>query len=153
MKYLGIDYGEKRIGLAISDETGIIAMAISALKVKSLADAVSKIHRIVRTQNIDIVVVGLPLGSKNEETQQSIQTRYFARTLESTNGAEVEFWNEAFSTVQARQYERRKRNNPKNIDSESARIILQEYLDSREIRKEDARVSTSFLPQYSAFLK
>ena len=67
MKILGIDYGEKRIGLAISDELAVIAKPIKTLKVKSFADAVSKLQRIIKRQKIDLVIIGLPLSSKNEE--------------------------------------------------------------------------------------
>ncbi len=144
MKILAIDYGEKRIGLAISDELGIIASPMPVLKVFSLADAIQKIHRIIKTQGVEKVVIGLALGPKREETQQSIQTRYFAESLKNTNGIEIDFWNESFSTNEAIKSEgintTRKR---KNLDSEAARIILQEYLDS----KREMSNKTFFIPQ------
>ncbi|MFH1543630.1 MAG: Holliday junction resolvase RuvX [Patescibacteria group bacterium] len=142
MKTMGIDYGDKRIGLAISDDTGFLASPIPTLKVNSLADAVSKIQRIIKNQKIARVVLGLPLGPKREETQKSIQIRYFADALKTTNGAEIDFWNEYYSTKSAQQNlaagtKRKKR----NLDSEAARIILQEYLDNIKTPKD------KFFPQ------
>lgn len=130
MKVLGIDYGQKRIGLALSDELNLIASPLPTLKVKSLADAVSKVHRITDKQSIKHVVIGLPLGPKREETQQSIRTRYFANSLKNANGTEIHFWNESHTSNDAKKSNSGKRTN-KNLDSEAARIILQEFLDSK----------------------
>ena len=146
MKTLAIDYGEKRIGLAISDELGIIASPMPTLKVKSLADAVSKIHGIALSQGVEFIVIGLARGRQREETQQSIQTRYFATALEATNGIKVDFWDETFSTQQAEQsLSKGSKRKKQNLDSEAARIILQGYLD---YQKEKQKIS-GYIPQYS----
>ena len=150
MKYLSIDYGEKRIGLSISDDLGVIAKPLPPLKVRSLSDGISKIHTIVKKHNIAICVIGLPLGPKREETKQSIQIRYFADALKSTNGAEVEFWNESFSTQEAVKNTRKgTKRKKKSIDSEAARIILQEYLDNRKAPK----TTNHIFPNYESLLK
>jgi putative Holliday junction resolvase len=150
MKVLSIDYGERRIGLAISDEMGIIAKAMPPLNVTSLADSISKLHRIANSQNIDRIVIGLPLGQKNEETKQSIQTRYFANAFKSTNGVEVEFWNESFSTLEAQgNIKAGPKKRKKKIDSEAARVILQEYLDS----KEESPTAPTLIPQYNSLTR
>lgn len=144
MKYLGVDYGEKRIGIAVSDEYGIIARAAQTLKVNSLAEAVSKVQRLARSHAVKRIVVGLPLGPNREETQQSIQTRYFANALKNTNGFDVEFWNEAFTTIQAslKVVGKSKKKKLATIDSEAARILLQEYLDFRQSPlKSDSNIS------------
>jgi putative Holliday junction resolvase len=143
MRILSIDYGEKRIGLAISDELNIIAKPMPTLKVNSLSDSVNKIQRIIKSQGIDTAVIGLPLNSKGGETKQSIQTRYFADALKSTNGAEIEFWNESFSTQQAESPAGMTSFKKKNPDSEAARIILQEFLDSQNESKKEP----IFMPQ------
>jgi putative Holliday junction resolvase len=149
MKLLGIDYGKKRIGLAISDDTGQIAKALSPLKVNSVSDAVAKVHRITSSQKVKRIIVGLPLGTRGNETQQSIKTRYFADALKNTNGVAVEYWNEAFTTSSAAKHiGRGKKTKKKKLDSEAARIILQEYLDfTNELEKK-----TAFLPQYQQSL-
>jgi putative Holliday junction resolvase len=150
MKALGVDYGEKRIGLAISDELGMIASPMATLKVHSLSDAVAKVHRIARSHNTDRIVVGLPLGSSGNETQQSIQTRYFVTALQSADGAAIDFWNESYSTQLANSSSSiyRTARKKKNLDSEAARVILQEYLDfQHEKQKKDA-----LFPRYDELL-
>jgi putative Holliday junction resolvase len=150
MKAFAIDYGSKRLGLAISDATGLVARAMPTLKVKNFADAVSKILEIIKKQGADIVVIGLPLSEKREETQESIQVRYFAQSLEITNGIEIVFWNESFSTQQARASLKNGTKRKKaNIDSEAARIILQEYLDYKRDPESQPQV---VIPQYENFI-
>lgn len=150
MKILGVDYGEKIIGLALSDELETVCAPLQALKVKSLADAVSKVQRIIRSHNAKTVIVGLPLGRKGEETQQSIQTRYFANALQATNGATVEFWNESYSTQTAIESGAKKGiKRKKSLDSESARIILQEYLD---FKKDSKNRNGGIFPHESSLL-
>jgi len=149
MRALGVDYGERKIGLAISDESALIATPMLSLKVSSLADAVSKIQRIAKSQDVDKIIVGLPLGPKREETKQSIQTRYFTDTLKSTDGIEIEFWNESFSTQQAKENSKSGTSRKKrNLDSEVARALLQEYLD---YKREPERYP-ALLPQYQQAL-
>jgi len=130
MKILGIDYGEKRIGLALSDDTRLIAAPLKPLNVDSISDAVAKLYRIISSHNISEVVVGLPLSEDRSETQQSLKTRYFVNALKSINSVDVNYWNEYLTTQNAQneagshtgRYKR-------SIDSEAARQILQEYLD------------------------
>ena len=143
MKILSIDYGEKRVGLALSDETQTIASPLPTLKVKSLADAVSKTQQMISSQKIEKVLIGLPLGPNREETQQSIKTRYFGDALGRSNGMKPEYWNESLSTQEANKSKRLgTKRKKRNLDSEAARIILQEYLD---FKKEP---TSPILPQY-----
>lgn len=139
-KVLAVDYGEKNIGLAISDELGIVATPLPTMKAKSLADAVQMVHQFSHSHNATKIIVGLPLGAKGEETKQSMQTRYFARALGDTNGTDILFWDESFSTKQAQKQAITKKQKA-NIDSGAARVILQEYLDSQSAS------APSYVPQ------
>lgn len=141
MKVLALDYGEKKIGLAISDDLGIIASPMAQINVKSVAEAVGLVHTICHKNNVNVVLIGLPLGEKGEETQQSIQVRYFARSLQDTDGIQVEFWDESFSTKIAESSKNLTAKKKKNLDSEAARIILQEYLDSRPSKRNNNNTS------------
>jgi len=150
MRTVAIDYGTKRIGLAISDPTGLVAKPMPTLKVKSFADAVGKVFQIIKKQQADTIILGLPLSPKREETQQSIQIRYFAQALRVANNIKIEYWNESFSTIDAEKSiskgTKRKR---KNIDSEAARIILQEYLDYKRNPESKPQIA---MPHYDNIL-
>ena len=140
MRFLSIDHGEKKIGLAISDEKNLIASPLPFLKVISLADSISKINRIIKNQNLKAIVVGLPLSQDRGETQQSIKIRYFADSLKRSNEIEIIFWNESFTTREA-ETAPLTRKKSRNLDSESARIILQEFLDNFNESKESGNNS------------
>lgn len=143
MRILSVDYGERRTGLAISDEKGLIASPLPTLKVVSLADAISKIHRISESQNVNAIVVGLPLSNDRSETQESMKVRYFADSLKRSNGKEIIFWNELYTSQEAASSPLTKKKK-KNLDSEAARIILQEYLDNYNQNKKDTLINNSF---------
>ncbi|MBI3485427.1 Holliday junction resolvase RuvX [Candidatus Daviesbacteria bacterium] len=124
MRYLGVDYGLKKIGLAISQ--GQLASIYKIVEVNSLTDAVSKISQIVKDENIDLVVVGMPEG----KTLKIVKN--FVNKLKFKN-IEVETFDETLSSVNAKQLminlnlsqkERRKE------DAYAAALILQNFLDT-----------------------
>lgn len=132
---LGVDFGEKNIGIAISDETELIATPLPFLRVKDYADAVAKLIKIVKDNKVRIVVFGIALGVNREETDQSIKTRYFADLLKNADNIKIEFWNETLSSEFAKKNLVLKKSK-KNVHSVAAGIILQEYLDyQRSVEK------------------
>lgn len=127
MKSLGIDFGERKIGLAISDELGMIATPHSVLRVKNTSSAISTINKKVQSEGIEQIVIGVPSGYLNIDSPQTNKTREFIKQLQLIVEVPVHEWDESYSTQKAEKGARgRKR---KYSDSEAARIILQEYLD------------------------
>ena len=127
MRYLGIDYGSKRIGLAISDEEGKIAFPHKVIE--SNPDpfkTIQRIGEITKAQNISTIIIGLPLSFDGKKTQQTITVERFAQVLQGAVQLPVEFQNEILSSRMAE----REGIARGNIDSSAAAIILQSYLDS-----------------------
>jgi len=123
MRYFGIDYGSKRIGLAVSDEDGIIAFPRATVKT---ADDVVKM---IRRGKIRKVIIGLPTGLAGQETAQTKAVRAFAAALEKAVSLPIEFENEVFTTKIA------ERHSPGHtVDASAAALILQSHLD-KENRK------------------
>lgn len=118
MRYLGIDYGEKNIGLALSDEEGKIA--IPYMVVGSLGGVVLA----VKKENVGKIVVGLPIGFSGKDTKQTIIVRKFAEILQKKVKLSIEFENEILSTRIASEFSSKNK-----IDASSAAVILQSYLD------------------------
>ncbi len=115
MKYLGVDYGKSKVGLAISE--GTLADPLTIVAVSGLNDALSKIKRVIRDEAIDIVVIGVP------ESGEALKiTRSFIKEL--SKEASVIEADETLSTQDALKINRKKE------DSLAAAIILQNYLDS-----------------------
>ena len=125
MRYLGIDYGKKRVGIAISDLEGWIAFPNTTLEHRGIPGLLKEIRRIVKEDNVSMIIVGFPLGLDGKETLQTEKTRKFAERLEDDVWIPVEFQNEMLTSRMAHQ------SGAKDIDASSAALILQSYLDKR----------------------
>ena len=127
MIILGIDHGTRKLGLAVSDETGFIAAPLPTLRVKNRAEAIEGIVQIADDIRAQLLLIGLPSGWEGNDSQQTKLVKDFAELIKKATGLEYKFWDESYSSKQAEKGARgRKR---ANSDSEAARIILQEYLD------------------------
>ncbi len=131
MKYLGIDYGEKRIGVATaSDEEG---RASGLRTLIGAPDPGAAVVTLAEEEAADVIVVGLPRGLDGQETRQTEKVRAFAERLETESGKRVELVDEAVTSVVARERLEAAgvKIQPGDIDREAAAIILQDYLDAR----------------------
>lgn len=140
-RILGIDYGLTRIGLALSDETKMIAMPLQILlaskkseqTVQSLLNTIEEISKKYQCI-IDEIVIGLPLMMSGKTGIQADEVKHFVELFAKSCPIPVKTWDERLSTVQADRalresnYNRKKRT--KFVDTVSACIILQSYLDS-----------------------
>ena len=130
MRSLGLDIGERRIGVALSDPMGVSARPLEVLYDLD-PDGLRTYVQEKKEKGIGIVVVGLPLTCKGEEGEQARITREYAKVLEGIEGIELVFWDERFSTREA---ERKLREagrslKGKEVDAEAAAVILQSYLE------------------------
>lgn len=121
-KVLGIDYGEIRIGLAISDETETFARELDILSPK---DFWSKIKTLILKEEVQKLVLGWPLNMEGAETQKTKEVGKFILQLEKETGLNVEKMDERLSSQMAGHLPGGK----KNVDSLAAQILLQNYLD------------------------
>ena len=134
-RVLGLDYGERRIGLALSDPLGIIARPLTIIDRKKTADHISRISEIVVEKNITSIVVGLPLTLKGHYSKQTEIVLAFIDQLQSNLQIPVMAIDERLSSVAAKkslQEQEIKTGHEKGrVDETAAAIILQEYLDSQ----------------------
>lgn len=132
-RWLGLDIGEKRIGVAISDETKTLARPLLTLTRASKQEDFARLTTLCREQQIDKIVAGLPKTLRNEEGPQARRVRRYANELHTALGLPIDFWDERFSSVDAEERlaaASRKPRRKGDIDSAAAAIILQEYLDA-----------------------
>lgn len=133
MRVLGLDVGEKRIGMAISDPNKTFAIPLRALERASLENVISEIKRVAASEDVGEIIVGLPVSLDGVERGQAQRVRKFAERLEDA-GLRVRLWDERLSTAQAQQLLRRdrppRRRERGAPDALAAAIILQSYLDS-----------------------
>ena len=133
-RVLGLDYGERRIGLALSDPLGIIAKPLTIIDRKKTADHISRISEIVSERKITSIVVGLPLTLKGGYSKQTEIVLAFIEQLKSDLQIPVVAVDERLSSVAAEKSLQEQAvktgHNKGRVDETAAAIFLQEYLDS-----------------------
>ena len=138
MRILGLDVGERRIGLAISDPNGQVAVPLKTLHRTDKVDAIPTIAALVIEEAVEGIVVGLPLRMDGSSGTQAEIVREFVEGLLASVKVPVTLWDERLSTVQAEQLLRGRpgsRKDKPEQDALAAAIILQGYLDSRQGRR------------------
>ncbi len=123
-KILGIDYGEKRMGLALTDREQRQAFAYDTLVVRP--EFWDRLREICEDENVDKIVVGLPLNMSGKYTKKTEEVVLFIGVLEENIKIPVETVDERLSSVEAK-----KRGGGAGIDESSAQIILQQYIDKQ----------------------
>jgi len=142
MRILALDYGERRIGVAVSDELGITAQGLTTLIRKNLKWDMGEITKVVEAYSVDLVVVGYPVRLDGTRGIQCEKVDRFIRVLEKRFTLPVERWDESLSTWEAEEIlsealvKRKKRKEV--VDRLDASIILQSYLNKhkRSMRSE-----------------
>ena len=134
-RVLGLDFGERRIGLALSDPLGIIAKPLTIIDRKKTADHISRISEIVSERKITSIVVGLPLTLKGDYSKQTEIVLAFIDQLKSDLQIPIMTVDERLSSVAAEKSLQAQAvktgHNKGRVDETAAAIFLQEYLDSQ----------------------
>lgn len=141
MRVLGLDYGTKTVGVAISDPLGFTAQGLETIerpKENKLRKTLARIDQIIKEYNVEKIVLGYPLNMNNTEGPRAEATREFQAMLEKRTGLQVELQDERLTTVSA---ERvliesgvRRENRKAVIDKIAAAMILQTWLDMQAIK-------------------
>lgn len=135
MRVLGIDYGDRKIGLAISDRLGFTAQPLEVYRRKTEKEDKKYFKSLVSEYGITEIIVGLPLRMDGSFGTRAEKTREFAQWLERTIGLSVQFWDERLTTKQANKILSQQKISPKAKkdieDQVSAVIILSTYLESK----------------------
>lgn len=140
MRKIGLDVGDKTVGIALSDELGITAQGLMTLERVGIRKDTGKILDMVKEYNCDTIVIGLNLKLDGTDSPQTEKVREFRTMIENKmrstgmKGIEVVWQDERFTTVIAERVlieaDVRREDRKKVIDKQAAVIILQSYLDS-----------------------
>ena len=138
MRIMGLDYGTKTVGVAVSDPLGITAQAVETIERKAenkLRQTLARIETLAKEYEVEKFVLGLPKHMNNDIGERAEKSMEFGEMLRRRTGIEVIMWDERLTTVSA---ERtlieagvRRENRNQFIDQIAAVFILQSYLDSR----------------------
>jgi putative Holliday junction resolvase len=141
-RVLGIDYGNVRIGVAVSDELQMLAHPAETIAVHKTADSLGRIAAIVREKNVERIIVGLPRHMNGSMGASAEEARLFAEKLREVVPCKVLTWDERLSTVAAhralREAGKSSRQTRRYIDQVAAQMLLQSYLDSQQFSQRDA---------------
>jgi len=134
MRILAVDPGSKRFGLAISDPTGTIANPLTVLNhIARLLDAAA-VAEIAKTNSAGLIVVGQSLDDDSQPTFEGRRAERFVESLKTQTNLPVVFWDESFTTQDARAARIAmgvsRKNRQGHLDSVAATILLQSYLDA-----------------------
>ncbi len=149
MRILGLDYGSKTVGVAVSDPLLVTAQGVETIFRKSpgrLRQTLARIQELVTEYEVEKIVLGYPKNMNNTEGERCEKTKQFQQMLERRTGLEVILWDERLTTVAASQIMMesgvRRENRKEYVDKIAAGLILQGYLDSlnqsfKAVRKND----------------
>lgn len=137
MRIMGLDFGSKTIGVAISDPLGLTAQGIEIIRRKSenkLRQSLARIEALILEYEVSSIVLGFPKNMNNTVGERGEKTLEFKSTVERRTGLPVILWDERLTTVEAERTliegEVRRENRKQYIDKLAAVLILQGYLDS-----------------------
>jgi len=131
-RILGLDYGEKRIGVAISDETETLASGRGVLKREGIQEALRKL---ITENAVELIVLGHPVNMDGTRSEMVERVEGFGRSVVERFGVRVEYWDERLTSVVAesalREQSIRRARQKELVDEMCAILILQSYLDCR----------------------
>jgi putative holliday junction resolvase len=137
-RILGIDYGERRIGLAMSDPLALTAQPMPTLeRRRGKRPPVAPIARLIEEHQVSAIVVGLPLTPAGEESEWTAEVRAFGSALSQRTGLPVSYLDERMTSARAERTVRslglskRQREEKGRVDAAAAVLILQAFLDTR----------------------
>ena len=133
-RILAIDYGDVRVGLAISDLTQTIAQPFKTLLYSNSNNLLNQLDNIVKENDIGLIVVGIPYNMKGEDTQQTSKVRKFISLIQDNLMIEIKLIDERLTSLEAEKIMHKMNiktgSNKTKIDKIAASIILQEYLQT-----------------------
>ena len=142
-RVMGIDYGTRRVGVAVSDPLGIIAGGAGTLA--NDASLLQRLAEIVQEQEVVQVVVGMPYAPDGGKGAKAAEVEAFIEQLRGHVCVGIDTWDESFTSVDAHRafvetgMKRKKRRQKPRVDEMAARLMLQEYLNHHSTRRNDER--------------
>ena len=133
MRVMAIDYGDQRIGLAVSDPTGLLCGEVWTMQEWNMERASLRIAEEAARREVGTLVLGLPKNMDGSEGPRAEKSRAFAALLEADSGLEVVLWDERRSSIEAHAIlhaaGKKEKVHRKTVDAVAASLILQGYLD------------------------
>lgn len=135
MRIMALDYGDQRIGIALTDLLQMLASPYDIYHRKHTEEDFNYFVNLIKSMEVETIVMGLPLNSEGEEQEIALKVREFAEKLKNLTNCNLIYWDERMSSVIAedilRQKEKDWKKRKAQLDKYAAMVILQDYLDSK----------------------
>jgi putative Holliday junction resolvase len=136
-RLMGIDHGERRIGVALTDPLQLFASPHSIIDVQNAEKVLETLRDLITTENVARVVIGLPTASDGGVGKQAALVIHWARALKPRINVPIILWDESYSSEIAAGLAGQRTRRGEPIDDIAAAAILQEYLDAREAGEDE----------------
>ncbi|MBC2577558.1 Holliday junction resolvase RuvX [Peptostreptococcus russellii] len=135
-RIMGLDVGDRTIGVAVSDLMGITAQGVTTIRRESKKKDIEELKKLIKEHNVKYIVSGLPKNMNGTIGPQSEKVIKFCDILKEETGMEIDYWDERLTTVSAEKMlidgDVSRKNRKKVIDKLAAVLILQNYLDFKK---------------------
>src|SRR5262245_4105434 len=134
MRVLAIDYGSKRMGVALSDEMKLIAQPLEFIPSQPFDQFVARLKQLIREKEVELILVGLPRNMDGSYGPAALRVQEFVAVLKSAVTVPLQTWDERLTSAQANKFlisaQVRRARRKEKVDQTAAAILLQSYLDS-----------------------
>jgi len=135
MRILAIDHGTKRMGIAISDELGVIAQPLEFIPAEPFMDFLARLNEILKEKQVELILVGMPRNMNGSYGPKALKVQEFVAMLKDAVTIPIQTPDERLTSVQAHRFltdaEVSGRERKAKVDKSAAAVLLQSYLDSR----------------------
>jgi putative Holliday junction resolvase len=140
MRVLALDHGTKRMGLAISDELGMIAQPLEYILAEPFAQFLARLKDIIRDKEVELLLVGMPRNLDGSYGPAALKVQEFVAVLKETIGIPIRTWDERLTSAQANRFliqaGVRRQARKQKVDKTAAAILLQSYLDALGVKRD-----------------
>jgi putative Holliday junction resolvase len=134
MRILAMDHGTKRMGIALSDELGMMAHPLELIAAQPFKDFLSRLKGIIKEKQVELILVGMPRNMDGSYGVAALKVQEFVAVLKEAIVIPIKTWDERLTSVQANRFliqsEVRREQRKGKVDQAAAAILLQSYLDS-----------------------
>ena len=135
MRVLAIDHGSKRMGLALSDEMGILAQPLEAVPAEPFAQFLARLKEVLHEKQVELILVGMPRNMDGSYGPAALKVQGFVAALKESVATPIQTWDERLTSAQANRFliqaDVRRSDRRGKVDKTAAAILLQSFLDSR----------------------
>ena len=135
MRVLAIDHGSKRMGIAISDPSGMIAQPLEFILAEPFAAFLQRLKELIQEKEVELILVGMPRNMDGSYGPAAAKVQEFVAVLKETIAIPIRTWDERLTSAQANRFllqaDVRRKDRKEKVDKAAAAILLQSYLDSK----------------------